>query len=259
MNKSERRRYRCCLEACGLFSCKGELGTCLPRRRRRPVPSSSPANGGILYKSLTLWLLLLCCGSAPLMRFKSKASNIPLYIFCLGKSRPFLSRGCCLCSMSVIGFSPNATWLLGWGFWTIQHNSSFTKTFFLGETAFASRKLKVMIRKTYGVSFSVMCMMPIFLPDIWGKIRWIAMNRLKPGSHVCNLDVIASPAILLPRGILRKAGKEEEKPWEINLMAQMGSALAWVFCGSKRACQGFLLHKATIITACAHVFSLFCR
>lgn len=76
---------------------------------------------------------------------------------------------------------------------------------------------------------------------------------------MCNLDVIASPAILLPRGILRKAGKEEEKPWEINLMAQMGSALAWVFCGSKRACQGFLLHKATIITACAHVFSLFCR
>lgn len=54
------------------------------------------------------------------------------------------------------------------------------------------------------------------------------MNRSKPGSHVCNLDVIASPAILLPRGILRKAGKEEEKPWEINLMAQMGSALACV-------------------------------
>lgn len=45
---------------------------------------------------------------------------------------------------------------------------------------------------------------------------------------MCNLDVIASPAILLPRGILRKAGKEEEKPWEINLMAQMGSALACV-------------------------------
>lgn len=33
----------------------------------------------------------------------------------------------------------------------------------------------------------------------------------------------------LLRRILRKAGKEEEKPWEINLRAQMALVLACVY------------------------------
>lgn len=96
--KSERRRFDWLLEAFGLFCWKRELVTYLPRQKLCSVSRQcvqrwdnpgSPAIGGILYKSVSLWVLLRCCGSAPLMRFKSKSSNIPLYIFCLGKSRPF--------------------------------------------------------------------------------------------------------------------------------------------------------------------------
>lgn len=71
------------------------------------------------------------------------------------------------------------------------------------------------------------------------------MNRSESRSHVCDLDVVASAATLLPRGILRKAGKEEEKPWEINLANGFGSRVPFLgFWGSKRARRGFLLFQS---------------
>lgn len=153
-----------------------------------------------------------------------------------------------MCSVNIIGFSPNMTRLLGWGFWTIQQNIYLTKVFFLREVALASRKLNDMTKKIYALCFnrwvsfkSRFC--HIFRNPLPPKK---AVKCEKSRSHVCNLDVIASPTILLPQGILRKAGKEEEKPWEINLMARMGSVLVCVllFLRKQTCMLGFLLFQS---------------